>query len=237
MKSKILVYICLTSLLMGADVIIKTSGNTGVNDGLSVQNSDRNELLKVKSTGDVQALKGRISDKNGLLSPVGSVTMFAASTAPNGWLICDGREISRTTYADLYSIIGDTYGSGDGSSTFDLPDLRGKGVKGYKSDNAKFDSIAKTGGEEEHTLTINEMPAHNHTGNTSHSGSHTHTFSVTTDKGGNGNGNIVTDDGSRGTKSISGGAHSHSFTTNPNGGNAAHNILDPYITMNYIIKY
>ena len=64
------------------------------------------------------------------LPPVGSVTAFAGSTTPQGWLLCDGSAVSRTDYADLYAVIGDTYGAGDGSTTFNLPNLVDKFVEG-----------------------------------------------------------------------------------------------------------
>lgn len=62
--------------------------------------------------------------------PVGTVIHTACTTAPNGFLACDGAAVSRTTYADLFSAIGTTYGAGDGSTTFTLPDLRGLFVRG-----------------------------------------------------------------------------------------------------------
>ena len=62
--------------------------------------------------------------------PVGVVQAFAGATTPDGWLLCDGSAISRTDYANLYSVIGDTYGAGDGTSTFNLPDLIDKFVQG-----------------------------------------------------------------------------------------------------------
>ena len=62
--------------------------------------------------------------------PSGAVQEFAGSTAPEGWLMCDGSAVSRTDYAALFSVIGDTYGVGDGSTTFNLPDLRGEFVRG-----------------------------------------------------------------------------------------------------------
>lgn len=248
MLKKIFISVSLASLLLGSDVVIKTSGNTGTNDGLSIQNSDTTELLKVKSTGEVIVSKGRVSDKSGLLSPLGSVTMFAASTAPAGWLLCDGSDISRTTYADLFAIIGETYGAGDGSTTFTLPDMRGKGVKGYKSDNSKFDTLAKTGGEEEHTLTEAEMPAHSHTVNppntsTNTTGNHAHNTSASTDDTGDNGGSIMMDNNTNGSINTGyAGNHSHTvdiaeFNSGSIGSGNAHNILDPYITMNYIIKY
>ena len=64
------------------------------------------------------------------ITPTGSVIAFAGSTIPNGWLLCDGSEISRTDYANLYSVIGDTYGAGDGSTTFTLPNLVNRFIEG-----------------------------------------------------------------------------------------------------------
>ena len=62
--------------------------------------------------------------------PVGVVQAYAGTTIPNGWLLCDGSAVSRTTYANLYACIGDTYGSGDGSTTFNLPNLVDKFIEG-----------------------------------------------------------------------------------------------------------
>ena len=65
------------------------------------------------------------------IMPSGSVTMFAATSAPSGWLECDGSNVSRSTYSDLFNAIGTTFGTGDGSTTFGLPDLRGEFVRGW----------------------------------------------------------------------------------------------------------
>lgn len=62
--------------------------------------------------------------------PIGVVQAFAGSTTPQGWLLCDGSAVSRTDYADLYAVIGDTYGAGDGTSTFNLPNLTDKFIQG-----------------------------------------------------------------------------------------------------------
>lgn len=77
-------------------------------------------------------------------SPAGAVTAFAGGTAPTGWLECNGAAVSRTTYAALFGAIGVTYGSGDGISTFNLPDLRGEFLRGW--------SHGKTGVDEGRTL-------------------------------------------------------------------------------------
>ena len=67
----------------------------------------------------------------GLSTPTGGVIAFAANSAPAGYLVCDGSAVSRTTYADLFAVIGTTYGPGDGSTTFNLPDLRGEFIRGF----------------------------------------------------------------------------------------------------------
>lgn len=71
---------------------------------------------------------------NGIEKP-GSFMWWTQTTAPDGWLICDGSQISRTTYSDLFSVIGTTFGSGDGSTTFTLPDMRATFVRGAGSQN------------------------------------------------------------------------------------------------------
>ena len=109
--------------------------------------------------------------------PVGSVIDVAGATAPLGTLLCYGQAVSRTTYADLFAYLGTLYGSGDGSTTFNLPDLRGRVVAGKddmggssanrltKADatnGVNGDNLGEAGGKESHTLVTAEMPSHNH---------------------------------------------------------------------------
>jgi prepilin-type N-terminal cleavage/methylation domain-containing protein len=84
------------------------------------------------------------------------------STNPSGYLLEDGSAISRTTYSDLFNVIGTTYGVGDGSMTFNLPDSRGRVAVNRNSSDAEFDTVGEKYGEKVHTLTITEMPAHSH---------------------------------------------------------------------------
>lgn len=87
--------------------------------------------------GDGDAGQVLTTDGSGVLSfesvgvPSGSIFAWSTSTAPTGWLECDGSAVSRTTYADLFAVISDDYGNGDGSTTFNLPDLRGEFIRGY----------------------------------------------------------------------------------------------------------
>lgn len=64
------------------------------------------------------------------ITPIGTVSAFAGASAPDKYLMCDGSTISRTTYSDLYAVLGDVYGNGDGSTTFEIPDLRGEFLRG-----------------------------------------------------------------------------------------------------------
>lgn len=149
-------------------------------------------------------------------NPVGTIKMFAGSTAPTGYLICDGSAKSRTTYSELFSTIGTTYGSGNGSTTFNIPNLKGKVVVGLDSNDTAFDLLGETGGEKTHTLTIDEMPSHNHKvyrsgGQTAGYGSLFQNNSITTEL----TANVVDNTGE----------------------GQAHNNLQPYIVLNYIIKY
>lgn len=105
------------------------------------------------------ATKQYVDNAAGSSMPAGSVTAFAGSSAPSGWLLCAGQAVSRTTYAALFTVIGTTYGSGDGSTTFNLPDLRGRVVAGLDnmggSDAGRLswaNTLGTTGGKEVATL-------------------------------------------------------------------------------------
>jgi hypothetical protein len=93
------------------------------------------------------------------LCPPGTVESFAGSVAPNGWLLCNGQIVSRTTYISLFTAIGTIYGAGDGVTTFNLPDMRGRvSVAAGAGPGLTNRVLGVTDGEEKHTLTINEMP-------------------------------------------------------------------------------
>ena len=89
--------------------------------------------------------------------PVGTVSYFAANTPPTGWLARDGSAISRTTYADLFSVIGTTFGVGDGSTTYNLPDGRGEFDRGW--DDGRGVDVGRVFGSSQ----LDENKAHDHT--------------------------------------------------------------------------
>lgn len=177
--------------------------------------------------------------------PVGAVLPFAGSTAPTGYIICDGSPVSRTgATAALFAVIGTTYGSGNGTSTFNLPDLRTRVPVGYSQSDTDTDpsgtnnalsTLGKTGGSKTHSLDWSEMPLHNH------AAVHTHQFEIRGSVGTFTNG--ATDLFVQGGAAVAStfGTSKATYTPSPDatstaGSNAHHNNLQPYIVMNYIIK-
>lgn len=151
----------------------------------------------------------------GGVSPVGSIIMFGATNAPAGWLTCNGAAVSRTTYARLYAIVGNTWGAGDGSTTFNVPDLRERMPWGH---SAGTNLLAAAGGAKTVVLTTNEMPAH----------AHDLPMFEPLDTAGN-----VTRPQGWGRDSVGTRANG----VNSTGGGAAHENMPPYRTVNFIIKH
>ena len=189
------------------------------------------------------------SSAAGGLAPVGTVLPFAGSAAPTGWLLCNGQTVSRTTYADLFAVVGTTYGAGNGSTTFALPDLGGRVPAGKEATATRLTSggagvdgatLGAVGGTQTHTLSSAQIPGHTHTASTDTAAAHTHSGIVTgtgslTNISVGGATSVGTPNSSGST--ASGGAHSHVVTVNANtGGDGAHNNTQPTIVLNYIVK-
>ncbi|WP_196595315.1 phage tail protein [Pectinatus frisingensis] len=170
--------------------------------------------------------------------PTGTINQFAGAAAPVGYLLCQGQAVSRSTYTDLYAVIGTTYGTGDGSTTFNLPDLQDRVGVGKSS---TLSTLGATGGEKTHQLTANEMPAHVHSAWTDSQGTHAHPITLynrwgSSNSGNNGWGG---DDATRGlvtNYTDAAGAHGHNVGIGVTGGDGAHNNMQPYVVINYIIK-
>jgi microcystin-dependent protein len=173
-----------------------------------------NQSGDLNITGDY-----KVNGTNLQTVPTGTVSAFAGSAAPTGYALCDGSAVNRTAQAALFSVIGTTYGIGDGSTTFNLPDLRGRVVAGLGESllGATADTLGEDNGliadTKEHTLIEAEMPSH----------SHTASWQVETGSlaypGFDGSGNQMT-----------------SANTTATGGNQPHNNVQPTIILNYIIK-
>ena len=107
-------------------------------------------------------------DENNVISsssaglPIGGGCDYFGTTAPTNYMFADGSAISRTEYSELFAIIGTTFGTGDGSTTFNLPDRRTATSVMYKENDTTFGTFGATVGDNTHTLTITEMPPHSH---------------------------------------------------------------------------
>lgn len=178
--------------------------------------------LTIGEDGTLNAIGGSGGTVSDTL-PIGSVVEWFSTTIPTNWLECNGQAISRTEYAELFAVIGTKYGSGDGSTTFNLPNIKGKTTVGLDIDDIDFNTLGKTGGEKTHTLTENEIPPMN-----------VHmTKDAWYDRGGLESGGAVNRRVVAG--GATGGATDYIIGT-VNGGGQAHNNLQPYIVSNYIIK-
>lgn len=109
---------------------------------LWIDTSDNNRLKYFNGTNWI----GVSDNIAGDTLPIGTISPFGSSTPPTNWLVCDGSAVSRTTYADLFAAIGTSFGSGDGSTTFNLPNLKGRVAVGIDSNDTLFDTIGETGG-------------------------------------------------------------------------------------------
>ena len=152
-------------------------------------------------------------------NPPGVILPYAGASAPTGYLLCDGSAVSRTTYAALFAITASAYGAGDGSTTFNLPNLKGKVPVGRDSGQTEFDVVGESGGAKTHTLTTTEIPDHVHS-----LGSWVKVTGLGSTSAGSGHSDIT---------GYSSGAQ---VSANDGGGNGAHNNLQPYQVVNYIIK-
>jgi|TARA_X000001316_G_C922355_1_gene37539 microcystin-dependent protein len=166
----------------------------------------------------------------------GIIIPWSASSLPSGFLECDGSNVSRSTYSALFAVVGTLYGAGDGSSTFGLPDLQNRVCLGKSNNRA----LASTGGAEtvsqsgnvsitaelaNHSISIAELAAHNHSGGIRNSGLQDAE-----------EGNDRTTAAPTGTAG-SGSAHNHNLTVNASSfTGAANSVLQPFLTSIYIIK-
>lgn len=191
------------------------------------------------------------TDQGGRVIPAGVIVPWAGGGAtPSGWLQCQGQVISRATYADLFDVIGTTYGEGDGATTFSLPSLKGRVPVGIDADQTDFSSLGKTGGSKTSVATHSHSTSHTHTGTSgmmSANTEHSHAYSV------NGTGSTGAATSSSAHAGASAGTtafttanantdHAHTFTTGDpsdstsgSTGSSSGN-LPPFLVLSFLIK-
>lgn len=140
------------------EVVVSEVEPTNEDTKLWIENNSESFKYKDPKTNEFKEISIKASDT----LPIGTQVAYGGTVAPTNWLICDGSVVSRSTYADLFKVIGTSYGSGDGESTFNLPNKNGRVSVGLDSNDTDFDTVGKKYGEKEHTQTIEEMPSHNH---------------------------------------------------------------------------
>ncbi|MFW2585538.1 tail fiber protein [Aliarcobacter butzleri] len=149
---------------------------------------------------------------NTFIVPISTVLPFATTNIPDSFLECNGAAISRTAYSKLFAAIGTTFGAGDGSTTFNIPDLRGEFIRGW--DNGRGLDTGRTFGSKQ----VDQFESHSHTGTAASAGAHTHTVTsvLSGTNGPSGLSSSYTNFTTATTSSA--GAHSHSLTINNTGG-------------------
>ncbi len=211
--------------------------------------------LTVTSTTAVTNLNADLLDgqHGSVYSPAGMVSQFAGSTAPTGWLLCDGTEKAIATYAALYAVLGTTYGAltngsgGAGTTYFRVPDLQGRVAVGPSGTTGRIstnNTLGLSSGVEAVTLTSAQsgVPAHSHPNTLSDPG-HSHGlrgpvwresgYNVTMRTDG---GNGVSVDQGLGTGSSGTGITISNANNTATNASQSHTNLQPYIVLNYIIK-
>ena len=194
-------------------------------------NDDKKKLIPSGgTTGQVLVKKSNLDNETEWADPVGggsatgdtlpisSIMPYSKATPPENWLICDGSAISRTDYSELFNVIGTEFGEGDGSTTFNLPNIKGRTIVGLDTNDTDFNTIGKVLGEKTHTLTVAEMPEHNH--------------KMPIDS-------FVNSDSQTNVKSgghVSYETQGQNYGTTSAGGSQPHNNIQPSFVVTYIIK-
>jgi microcystin-dependent protein len=197
------------------------------------------KVLDVSTTG--LNVVGTVKQAGFALLPVGVILPYGGSSAPSGYLFCDGSSLLRASYADLFTAIGTTYGSADGTH-FTLPDLRGRVIAGKEASATRLTStyfggdstaLGATGGSESHTLITAELASHSHTATDS---GHTHTYTAHTNSTNSGaSGSFTYLDTIPGALSTTSGSGTANITVGNAGSGSAHKNVQPTIICNYII--
>lgn len=189
-----------------------------ISDNATMLVEQNGEIRRYNVTSLTEDFVSQVDNK----PKAGFIYPLATPVVPEGFLLCDGAEYNRTEYSELFAAIGTIYGSGDGSTTFNVPNLATRVPVGKGSGYA----LGATGGESEHTLTLNEMPTHDH-GSDSKNMMGDIGLQVSGDEGGGVGFGVEWAYLSPRTDLY--------IHVEPNGGSQAHNNMQPYTVVNYII--
>ena len=198
------------------------AGNTSIGGTVTIVGAN---VQAANAKVCASAFYGDGTNLTGLLPP-GIVLPYGASASPTGYLLCNGAAVSRSTYSSLFAVVSSLYGNGDGSSTFNVPDLRGRFIAGWDV-SATASSVltsvtagmvinttmANTGGVQAVTLAVAQTPSHNHLVGSNQ-------YSIGDDAGNN----------------LQSGTSVASVSTTSTGGGGAHSNIPPTMILNYIIK-
>ena len=211
---------------------ITVKGNVSVSGNMNIASNTSIGGTVTITGANVQAANAKVcasafyGDGTNLTGamPTGAIIPYAVTAAPTGFVLCNGAALSRSTYSTLFAVVSSLYGDGDGSSTFNVPDLRGRFIGGWDAGTSVLtsvtvsmilgSSIANTGGTQAVSLTTAQMPAHAH---------EYRRYNPDATGGANGGGST-------------GGLDTTSVTTGSTGSTGAHSNIPPTIILNYIIK-
>ena len=185
------------------------------------------------------------SDIVSLGSFIGEVKAYGGSTAPSSYMVCDGSPLSRATYANLFAVIGTLYGIGDGSTTFNLPDFRGRALLGAGAGpGLTTRTLGETGGTESVSLAVDQMPVHTHVVNDPQhhhaitDPGHVHSSVVASSNvtTGTSAGGVTSGNTGSAVTGISINDASTGITLADAGGTTAVSLMQPWAVVNYIIR-
>lgn len=227
-----------------------TLQNTTIPDGGTIGSVSDPDAITISSGGSVT-----FSQDLNPANFVGMISAFGQASAPTGWLACDGSAVSRTTYATLFSAIGTTWGVGDGSSTFNVPDLRGAFLRGtgtagvssdyagpslgaYQDDNnASHNHTASSGnaGSHDHGGATGSGGTHNHSASTNNTGGHTHSY-YTSSTWASGGGRVWYSDTRGGASYTTGSSGTHSHTVSVTNSSSHTHSISSYADHNHTVS-